>query len=338
MRKVQKCTHLELWEEVVGIIRDVDFNSGIINFSRFNVFLSIEFLQTILEISRLKGKKIAILRTDHFKHPIRIRCELEETYSSQILGVVWYKLKQYVKTWRNIVVLKFRKFYKFSMMKPALAGNIIHNLKRLRKIYALSYFLGILSIFFLRTYVSSYFFMNTFVVNTNSSHKSLHYSIGFGLLFLGLISSDDGHIEPEPSKIGVIGADRIEERGGIGKRIAYYIRVSTKKQVKYGDSIGHQKDTINKMIQSLNPSKVYGYIDPGKSGREFNNRKITIILKLAQSKLIDEFWVTQIDRVGRTLLDLLYFLLSGLTVRILGFLVPVFPFLVLPFHMFTNML
>lgn len=101
--------------------------------------------------------------------------------------------------------------------------------------------------------------------------------------------------------------DCVQELGGDGPRVASYLRVSTTKQAKDGVSLDVQRDKIKEMIKHLKPSQVYEYIDPGKSGREFDNRKVTDILELAKKGMIDELWVTHIDRIGRTLLDLLHF-------------------------------
>lgn len=102
-------------------------------------------------------------------------------------------------------------------------------------------------------------------------------------------------------------ADCVQELGGDGPRVAAYLRVSTTKQAKDGVSLDVQRDKIKEMIKHFKPSQLYEYIDPGKSGREFDNRKVTDILELAKKGMVDELWVTHIDRVGRTLLDLLHF-------------------------------
>lgn len=102
-------------------------------------------------------------------------------------------------------------------------------------------------------------------------------------------------------------AERTLELGGDGPRVAAYLRVSTSRQAKDGVSLDVQRDKIQKMIEQFNPSLVYCFIDLGKSGREFDNRKVANILELARREMINELWVTHVDRIGRNLLDLLHF-------------------------------
>ena len=100
-----------------------------------------------------------------------------------------------------------------------------------------------------------------------------------------------------------------EDLGGNGPRIACYARVSTSKQAKEGYSIEAQLDKLKTMVDRLKPSYVYWFVDPGKSGTDFDKRKIGEIMRLKEKKKIMELWVTDVDRIGRDCRKLLtYFL------------------------------
>ena len=103
-------------------------------------------------------------------------------------------------------------------------------------------------------------------------------------------------------------ADYYKELGGEGNRIAFYLRVSTRKQARDGRSIDAQREAMDILIKREKPSVVYGYWDPGKSGTKFEDRKVMEIIELSKAGMIDEFWVAYIDRIGRNLLDMIEFL------------------------------
>ena len=97
--------------------------------------------------------------------------------------------------------------------------------------------------------------------------------------------------------------------GGNGSRVAWYARVSTSRQAKEGYSIEAQLDKLKTMVDRLKPSYIYWFIDSGKSGIDFDKRKIGEIMRLKEEKKITELWVTDIDRIGRDCRKLLtYFL------------------------------
>jgi len=100
-----------------------------------------------------------------------------------------------------------------------------------------------------------------------------------------------------------------EDLGGDGPRVACYCRVSTNRQAKEGYSIEAQLDKLKNMVDRLKPSHVYWFVDPGRSGVDFDRRKIGEIMRLKEEKKIMELWVTDVDRIGRDCRKLLtYFL------------------------------
>jgi len=104
--------------------------------------------------------------------------------------------------------------------------------------------------------------------------------------------------------------DSIEDLGGDGPKVAAYLRVSTSRQAKEGYSLDSQREQLEKLKNELKPSKIYWFVDAGKSGTNFDKRKITKILRLRERNEIQEVWVTYIDRLGRECRKLIYFFLE----------------------------
>ena len=185
------------------------------------------------------------------------------------------------------------------MMWPALAVHILSLLRGFRKLNISSYLLagGLLA---------SYLFWSLSVSADLSSYQLLWH---FPFVFLCCAW---------PKKSDSESVDWTEQLGGMGPRVAAYLRVSTSKQVK-GQSLEVQRELINKMKEIHRPSVIYGFIDPGKSGRDFIKRKTGAILELAEGRMIDELWSTQIDRLGRECRKLLLLCLNlceeGVTIR-----------------------
>lgn len=176
------------------------------------------------------------------------------------------------------------------MMKSALAAYIINYLKILRKAYISSYlFLGVI--------FASYIFFSAAVRVDLSPYNLLTYPAAFLLCAFTRPESN-----PE-------GGDNIERLEGEGARVATYSRVSTSKQVK-GQSLEVQKESFDKMKEVCKPTIIYSFTDPGKSGRDFDKRKIKAIMQLAEGKLIDELWITWVNRLGRDCMKLLLFCLN----------------------------
>jgi len=189
---------------------------------------------------------------------------------------------------QKTIIPKLRKLYKRSMMRSALAERLIPVIYSLRNYRVLSYFL----------WMFLFWCASIILNNLLGEGDGLSSYFFVSVLFLGVDSGKDF------SKI----ADYYRMFGGEGNRVAYYLRVSTRKQARDGRSIDAQRDAMDQLIKREKPSVVYGLWDPGKSGTEFEDRKVTEIVELAKDGLIDEFWVAYIDRIGRNLLDMLEFL------------------------------
>jgi DNA invertase Pin-like site-specific DNA recombinase len=192
-----------------------------------------------------------------------------------------------------------RKANKQSMMKPALAAYILNRIRILRKAYLSSYI--ILEVLF-----ASYSFW--FLVSRGNL-SPYNLLVPFVASFLCCASSPGSNPDD---------ADWIENLGGDGPRVAAYSRVSTSKQVK-GQSLEVQKEAFDKMRDIHKPRIIYGFSDPGKSGENFDKRKISAIMELAEKRLIDELWITWVNRLGRNCRKLLLFCLNlceeGVTIR-----------------------
>ncbi|MHA1973482.1 MAG: hypothetical protein ACTSW1_10840, partial [Candidatus Hodarchaeales archaeon] len=142
------------------------------------------------------------------------------------------------------IIPNLRNTYKKSRMRFALPRRILLNLYNLHKRYFSSYcFLVLVWVFasillndlFPVPYFDSSYFLSLF-------------------LFLGIIDGRDF------SKT----ADFYEKLGGEGNRVAFYLRVSTRKQARDGRSIDVQREAMDQLIEREKPSVVYGYWDPGK--------------------------------------------------------------------------
>ncbi len=101
----------------------------------------------------------------------------------------------------------------------------------------------------------------------------------------------------------------IIETGLDGPPVAIYIRVSTWLQVLEGQSMEYQKkELLNLAKQTIKASIIYIISDAGKSGRNFSNRNLGIILQLAAAQKIQRLLVSEVDRAGRDAFELLYYL------------------------------
>jgi DNA invertase Pin-like site-specific DNA recombinase len=185
------------------------------------------------------------------------------------------------------------------MMCSALAVHILKSIKILRKAYLSSYLI-------LAALFASYF--SSFLV---SAVRLSSYNLLFPFIAPLLVCAPAPGPNPDD-------ADWIEDLGGTGPRVAAYSRVSSSKQVK-GQSLDVQKEAFDKMKEMHKPIIIYGFTDPGKSGEDFDKRKINSIMKLAEEGLIDELWITWINRLGRNCRKLLLFCLNlfeeGVTIR-----------------------
>ncbi len=189
------------------------------------------------------------------------------------------------------------------MMWSALAEAIIPVLNILRKAVMSSYFPIFLAIF------SSYFFSKAFALGTSLSYFSLPVSCL--TIVLGNTLAEQGQQNGFDACSQLV--DSIEELCGNGPKVAAYLRVSTSRQAKEGFSLEAQRDAINKLKSELNPSKIYWFIDAGKSSKspeDFDKLKIRSISKLRERKEIQELWVFKVNRIGRVCRKLLYFYLD----------------------------
>jgi DNA invertase Pin-like site-specific DNA recombinase len=100
------------------------------------------------------------------------------------------------------------------------------------------------------------------------------------------------------------------ENGKNGKGAAAYIRVSTYKQATEGDSLEAQESQAREIAIKIGTPRIFWVKDPGKSVKDFNSKKLNIILDLACSGKIDKLIIRDIDRVGRKSLKMLGFLIQ----------------------------
>lgn len=102
--------------------------------------------------------------------------------------------------------------------------------------------------------------------------------------------------------------DRVEDLGGgKGIKAAAYVRVSTKRQAKEGLSLEAQEMQLRELAQKMGVSRIYWFIDAGKSGKDFDRRKLNSILDLAERHEIEKLFVVDVDRLGRNSRKLLEF-------------------------------
>lgn len=86
------------------------------------------------------------------------------------------------------------------------------------------------------------------------------------------------------------------------KRVAAYIRVSTDKQAKKGDSLEEQRDTLMDYINKNSDMVLHRvYVDDGISGQKLNRDDFSELINDVQSGLIDLIIFTRLDRWFRSL-------------------------------------
>lgn len=201
----------------------------------------------------------------------------------------------------------FRKIFKTSMMRSALPRRILRLIKILRKAYISSYFFAWLIVV---TILLSYFFLGVVCGEDFSSYLRFFDFFFSVILFCPVKKSEKGNDKNGDRNESSREAEWIEDIGGNGPRVAGYLRVSTRRQAKEGFSLEAQREQLNKLKNELKPSRIYWFVDAGKSGVDFDKRKISSILRLKDRGEIDELWVTNIDRIGRECRKSLYFFLE----------------------------
>ena len=96
--------------------------------------------------------------------------------------------------------------------------------------------------------------------------------------------------------------------GGKGLRVAAYIRVSTDKQAQRGHSLDVQEKELRELARKIGASRIYWFRDAGKSGVDFDRRKLNLMLDLAERREIEKVLIVDVDRLGRNSRKLLNFL------------------------------
>lgn len=86
------------------------------------------------------------------------------------------------------------------------------------------------------------------------------------------------------------------------KHVAVYIRVSTDRQAKKGDSLAEQEDTLQKYITEHEDMILHSvYIDDGISGQKLNRDEFTRLIDDVKSGDVDLIIFTKLDRWFRSL-------------------------------------
>jgi DNA invertase Pin-like site-specific DNA recombinase len=87
------------------------------------------------------------------------------------------------------------------------------------------------------------------------------------------------------------------------KRVALYIRVSTDRQAKEGDSLEAQEKALNDYAKEHNYIIVDTYIDGGESGQKLKRTNLQRMLKDVEENKIDLVIMTKLDRWFRNVSD-----------------------------------
>jgi len=192
-------------------------------------------------------------------------------------------------------------------MRSALRRRIILSIKILRKAFISSYFFAWLIFVAI---LLSYFSLSVVYGEDFSSYIQFFDFFFSVILFCPVKKSEKGNDKNGDRNESSREAEWIEDIGGNGPRVAAYLRVSTRRQAKEGFSLEAQREQLNKLKSELKPSRIYWFVDAGKSGVDFDKRKISSILRLKDRGEIGELWVTNIDRIGRECRKSLYFFLE----------------------------
>lgn len=88
-------------------------------------------------------------------------------------------------------------------------------------------------------------------------------------------------------------------------RAALYVRVSSDKQVREGDSIPAQLDALRKYAEANKLTVVGTFIDDGISGTKSDRDELQACLKLVESGQVDILLCTKMDRLHRSLRNFL---------------------------------
>lgn len=88
-------------------------------------------------------------------------------------------------------------------------------------------------------------------------------------------------------------------------RAACYVRVSSDKQAKDGDSIPAQLDALRKYIRKYRYECVGEFVDDGISGTKYDRDEFQKMLDLVETGKVDIILVTKMDRLHRSLRNFL---------------------------------
>jgi len=185
----------------------------------------------------------------------------------------------------------FRRDFKASRIRSALADRILLYLYALRKLC--------------RGTISSYFFPQHLHRNVSSSKLLIilfFVGIALSYLFKTIAGGRSSYSTPQFFFVALaaFASDWIEDiESGKGIKAAAYIRVSSGKQARDGFSLDAQKEEIRKLAKRIGVSRLHGFVDAGKSGIDFDRRKLNLILELAEKREISQLLVVEIDRIGR---------------------------------------
>lgn len=181
----------------------------------------------------------------------------------------------------------FRKAFKNSMIRPALADRIIFSLYIFRGgLYSIILF----SLPFLGISVRhpvSYFSLLAFPLAAIAVQTDLY---GFPS------EQEESSKGEEPNPPGY----SVEDLGdGGGINAGAYLRVSSRRQAKEGLSLEDQRIRLRELARKIGVSRIYWFVDAGISGRDFDRRKLNFILDLAEKHEIQKLLVAYVDRLGR---------------------------------------
>lgn len=85
------------------------------------------------------------------------------------------------------------------------------------------------------------------------------------------------------------------------KRAALYMRVSSTKQVKAGDSIPAQRDALTRYAKNKGMIIAGEYLDDGISGTRADRDELSRLIEDVQAGKIDIILITKLDRLYRNI-------------------------------------
>ncbi|ETK29925.1 putative DNA recombinase CisA [Paenibacillus larvae subsp. larvae DSM 25719] len=89
-------------------------------------------------------------------------------------------------------------------------------------------------------------------------------------------------------------------------RVAAYVRVSTDEQADKGNSLSEQKERLSAYCKAMGWNTPIFFVDDGYSAKDLNRPAIKKLLQSVKSKEYDIVLTSKLDRLTRSLLDLLH--------------------------------